>query len=219
MTIAYFDLDRTLISRNSGSLWIRSELRLGFLSRWQFLQATGWLVRYQLGLSDLTSAIREAVSTLDGTREEALRSRTLAFYEREVRGLVRPGAREALTAHRSAGDTLALLTTSSNYLSEPVCAELEIDAFLCNRFEVHDGVFNGVPQDPLCYGAGKVELAAAFAAERGVELSSCVFYSDSYSDLPMLEAVGTPVVVNPDPRLRRHARRQGWTAVDWGEPS
>ena len=104
MAIAFFDLDRTLISRNSGSLWVRSELRLGFVTRWQALRAAGWLTRYHLGFADLDQAIRAAVETLSGTEEGALRARTLEFYEREVKSLVRPGGREALDTHRAAGD-------------------------------------------------------------------------------------------------------------------
>ena len=151
MSLAFFDLDRTLISRNSGALWIRAELRGGFITRWQALRAVGWLTRYHFGVADLSQAIRAAVSTLRDTDEAALRARTLAFYEAEGRSLVRPGATEALDAHRAAGDTLVLLTTSSNYLSEPFCADLGIHAWLCNRFETHaNGTFTGAPTEPLC---------------------------------------------------------------------
>ncbi len=209
MAIAFFDLDRTLISRNSGSLWVRSELRLGFVTRWQALRAAGWLTRYHLGFADLDQAIRAAVETLNGTEEGALRTRTLEFYEREVKSLVRPGGLDALESHRAAGDALVLLTTSSNYLSEPIGADLGLDDWLCNRFETEDGAFTGRPLEPLCYGPGKRTLAAAYAAERDVDLADCAFYTDSYSDLPVMEVVGRPVAVNADPRLKRLAHQRG----------
>ncbi len=219
MTIAFFDLDRTVIARNSGSLWLRSEVRKGYISKRAALRATTWLLRYHLGFGDLEFALREAVATLRGTHEDALRARTEAFYRREVRGLVRPGAHTALARHHARGDLRVLLTTSSNYLSAPVTRDLGLDAYLCTTFEVRpDGVFTGEPNHPLCYGAGKVALAGAFAASRGIELGACAFYSDSMSDLPMLEAVGHPVAVNPDPRLRRLAAARAWPVLDWGDP-
>ena len=71
--------------------------------------------------------------------------------------------------------------------------------------------------DHVCYGEGKVKHAIAYAQKRGVSLDDCSFYTDSTADLAMLKAVGQPVVVNPDPRLMREAKAQGWEIVDWGE--
>jgi phosphoserine phosphatase len=68
---------------------------------------------------------------------------------------------------------------------------------------------------PLCFGAGKVVHASAWARDHGVDLSASAFYTDSVSDLPMLERVGEPRVINPDLRLRRVARRRGWPIESW----
>ena len=159
-------------------------------------------------------------ATLEGTPEAELAARTEAFYHREVASRVRAGAPAALAAHRARGEPCVLLTTSSTYLSRLVQADLGFDDSLCNRFEVRpDGRFTGAPQEPLCYGAGKVQVAAAWAAARGIRLADCAFYTDSFSDVPMLEAVGRPVAVHPDPRLARLARRRGWPTEDWGTAS
>jgi HAD superfamily hydrolase (TIGR01490 family) len=219
MTIAFFDLDKTLLARNSGQLWIRSELRQGFITRWQALRAMAWLTRYHLGFARLEDAILESIRSLAGGDEAELKARTLRFYHSEVRGLVRPGARDALARHRAAGESLVLLTSSTDYLSEAVATDLSLDGVLCNRFEIDErGCYTGRPLGGLCYGPGKLSLAREYAGARGVELSQCAFYTDSASDLPVLEAVGRPVAVNPDPRLRREARRRGWPVVDWGDP-
>jgi HAD superfamily hydrolase (TIGR01490 family) len=219
MAIAFFDLDKTVLAKNSGALWVKAELRGGFITWWQGLRAWGWITRYHLGFARLEDALLESIASLTGTPEASVRERTLAFYEREVRALVRPGAREAMARHRALGDSLWLLTSSSNYLSEAIAAELKLDGFLCNRFEVDaQGRYTGSPMGPLCFGPGKVGVARSLAQERGVQLAHCTFYSDSASDLPMLEAVGYPVAVNPDVRLKRVARRRGWPVVDWGAP-
>ena len=81
-----------------------------------------------------------------------------------------------------------------------------------------EGLHTGQPLGEVCFGEGKRLHAEAYAAEAGVPLSACAFYTDSYSDLPVLEVVGRPVAVNPDRRLRREALRRGWPVVDWGVP-
>lgn len=217
MPIAFFDLDRTILEKNSGTLWVRSELRDGFISWGQALHASTWIVRYHLGYAaDMAEPLRGAIRLLAGTREEDLAERTRRFYEREVRHLVRPGALEVLQQHRDAGHRLVLLTSASVYLSRCVAPDLGIADVLAMRFAVEGGVFTGEAVEPLCYGAGKAALARELAGTLGEDLADCAFYSDSAVDLPMLEAVGAPVAVNPDQKLARTARKRGWKVVDWG---
>lgn len=217
MPIAFFDLDRTLLSVNSGSLWVRSELRQGYLTRWQAARATVWIAGYHLGFSRLEPILEEAIATLAGSPESDVRDRTLRFYADEVEPHYRPRAREAVERHRAAGDTLALLTSSSPYLTAPVQTALGIPHVLCNRFEVVDGTFTGRPEGPLCFGPGKLVHAKAFCEAHGERLEDAWFYTDSTSDLSVLEAVGHPVAVHPDPTLRRIAKKRSWPVEDWGE--
>lgn len=219
MAIAFFDLDLTLLAANSGKLWIRRELALGQLSKRTALQAALWLTQYQLGLGGL-ALVSRAISTTEGMIESELAARTASFYERQVRMLFRPGAIDALRVHRASGDRVVLLTASSHFLAEKVAAELELDAILCNRMEVdRRGLLTGRTVGPICYGEGKLLHARAEADAHQIQLADCAFYTDSFSDLPVLEAVGRPVAVNPDPRLRRRANKRGWPIVDWGTPA
>jgi HAD superfamily hydrolase (TIGR01490 family) len=214
--LAFFDLDRTLIRRNSATLWLQFERAEGRITRFQTLQALSWVLRYSLGSVDMAEPIRRSVAALAGQREVDMRERVRRFYEELVRPLYRPGARATVSRHREAGDRLVLLTSSSNYVSELVCRDLGLDDYLCNRFEVdHAGYYTGRAFEPLCFGPGKVLLAQDYANTRGFSLADAAFYTDSHSDLPMLEAVGHPVAVHPDPRLRRLARQRRWRTVEW----
>ena len=144
--VAFFDLDKTLISRNSATLWIRFELAAGRVSRWQALHALTYVVRYSLGGADMRDAIRRSVASVAGQAEAEMRQRVGVFYEQLVRPLYRPGARRALEVHRAAGDRLVLLTSSSNYMSELVCGELGLDDYVSNRLEVDGaGLYTGRP--------------------------------------------------------------------------
>ena len=216
--IAFFDVDKTVLSRNSAAMWVRRERRLGNLTWSQALRGAFWAALYELGLIHADDLIRDAARTLQGRREHDVVERTLAFWREEGAGLIPPGARAAIARHRAQGDRCWLLTSTSCYLSEPVTEVLALDGYLANRFVVHDGVFTGEMVDPICFGDGKRAHAQTCAERAGVSLADCSFYTDSLSDLPALLAVGHPVAVNPDPRLRREAGRRGWRIEDWGTP-
>lgn len=218
MAVAFFDLDRTILAVNSATLWLKRELRLGHISRTWALKGASWVALYQMGFANMDDVLTKAMSTVTGMDESLIDARTIAFYDEEVRHQVRKGARAAIAAHQKKGDTLVLLTSSSAYLSRPFVRDLALDDYLCSHFEVDGGRFTGRPRGVLCFGAGKVTHARAFLEQQGASLGESTFYTDSYSDLPMLEAVGAPVVVHPDMRLRRVARARGWPIVDWGSP-
>ena len=219
MPVAFFDLDRTLIAKNSGFLWVRAELRGGHIGWKTAAEAFTWLLRYHFGRVKIEAALFKGVATLTGTLEADLIHRVRRFYDDEIHGLYRPGALAALAEHRARGDQLVLLTTSSKYLSEAVVAALELDGYLANSFAVDaEGRFTGAPDLPLCFGDGKRTHAAAYAQAHDVALADCSFYTDSVSDAPMMEVVGNPVAVNPDIELSKLAATKGWPIVDWGSP-
>jgi HAD superfamily hydrolase (TIGR01490 family) len=215
MALALFDLDRTLLAVNAGQLWIRSELREGHLSRWRATKAAVWIAGYHLGFSRVERVLEDAVASLAGSVEADVVARTDRFYAREIAHTYRARAHAVVERHRAEGHTLALLTSTSIYLAQPVLTELRIPYALCNRFEVLDGRFTGRTDGALCFGAGKLLHARALAAELGERLEDATFYTDSISDRAVLEAVGHPVAVHPDPRLHRLARRRGWAIEDW----
>lgn len=212
---AFFDLDLTLITVNSGKLWVERERRMGRVSTPTMVRATIYFLLYRLGVLDMEKAMGIALSHYRGVPEEHVRDWTREWYHKEVAQHVAPGARPVIESHREQGHLLVLLTLSSPYEAKEAAAQLGLDHFLSTRYELVDGRFTGRCVEPICYGPGKVHAAEGFAAEHDVDLSRSHFYTDSISDLAMLERVGHPVAVNPDPRLRREARRRGWPVADW----
>jgi HAD superfamily hydrolase (TIGR01490 family) len=217
MALAFFDLDRTLLSVNAGQLWVRREVRLGHMGRWQATKAAAWIFGYHLGFSRLEKVLEDAIGTLRGTPEADVIARTRTFYLEEVVATYRPLAREVVERHRARGDTLALLSSTSSYLAGPVMEELGIEHALCNRFEVDGaGLFTGKAVGSLCFGPGKLGHAQSLAERLGESLADATFYTDSASDLAVMEAVGHPVAVHPDPTLARIAAKRGWRVERWG---
>ena len=216
MTV-FFDLDKTLLDVNSGSEWLRHEFKAGRVTIWQAIQALVWLLFYHFLGADMTRPLKLAMKSLKGESESELIKRSDAFYDSHMTGHVRPGARKALEKHRAAGHSLVLLTSSSIYVARKVSEELCLDGYLATTLGVDpQGYLTGEPGEAICFGEGKVVLATKFLSERGGSLEESIFYSDSFTDLPMMDAVGKAVAVNPDPKLRREARRRGWEIWDWG---
>ncbi len=213
---AFFDLDGCLAQANSGRLWFRRERREGRLAPHQVVEAAVWLGLYRFGLMNGRTALSRAVRSMEGDPEELVIERTRRMYEEDIAPSFAPGGLATVEAHRALGHKLVLLTSSSNYLGNCVQDALGLDEALTMRFGIRDGRFTG-EIDRLCFGPAKVEVARSWAEEQGIDLASCSFYTDSITDLPMLEAVGEPRVVNPDPRLSRLAGKRGWTVLDWTE--
>lgn len=216
MSVALFDLDRTLIDVNSGHLWVRHEWREGNIGVRQAAWAGWWLLRYRLGrVEGLDGVFEAAARAIAGESESALEARVERWFDQEVRRHLRPGGRAALERHREAGDRLVLATSGTLYAARAAAAAFGLDDVVCTELEVVDGVFTG-QVGVLAVGRGKLDAVAAWAAREGVSLADCAFYSDSYTDVTLLEAVGTPVVVHPDGKLRRAAAERGWPVEDWG---
>jgi len=216
---AFFDLDRTLLDVNSGSLWLRHEWDAGNLGARDVAWGAWVLFRYSLGVGEgMEDAFKEAVKTLAGKSEAVLEQRSRDWFDAKVRHRLRPGAKDALAKHRARGDRLVLATTSSPYAARSAIESFGLDAYVCTWFEVVDGKFTGAVSSPA-WGPEKAARVAEFAEREGIDLSTASFYTDSVTDLALLERVGEPVCVHPDRKLAKVAAARGWPVVDWGSAS
>jgi HAD superfamily hydrolase (TIGR01490 family) len=212
---AFFDMDKTLLRVNSGREWVTYLRGRGEISRLTTLRALAWLTQYKLSILDMETVSKRVVGEMAGQSEAELREKSREFYVARVRSHIADDGRRAIEHHRRLGHEIVLLTSSTPYVADPLAADLGIAHVLCTRLRVKDGRFDGTIIEPACYGAGKVVLAERFCAEHGLDLEGSFFYTDSFSDLPMLERVGGARVVNPDARLRLFARKVGWETMTW----
>lgn len=211
---ALFDMDRTLVRVNTGNLYMRWRFRRRQAGLRDMMRFAGWMAQYSFGVVDFEDVSTRALSTLAGVDEEALRAECVEWYDAMVREHISADARREVERCKSEGMLVAILSASTPYATWPLARELGIDHVLCTRLEVRDGKFTGQCVH-LCYGNGKVAAAEAWAAAYEVDLDRSVFYTDSVSDLPMLERIGEPRIINPDPRLRLLAGRRGWPVEHW----
>lgn len=215
MRAALFDLDRTLVRKETASLYVRWEREHGEAGLLDLAKTLFWVGKYTLGILDAETVAAKVAWELRGKSEQAMIDKCEAWCARDVLPLVGDAAKAAVRAHKDAGDLVAIVTGASPYVAGPVARHLGIEHVLSSELEVQDGVFTGRFVDPLCYGRGKITRVKKLADELGFAPEEAIFYTDSVTDLPLLEAVGERVCVNPDGRLRREAMRRGWAVVRW----
>lgn len=209
-------MDRTLLRVDSARLYTQFRRDRGEASLLDALRVALWATQYTLGVIDAPKVARKALEGFRGRSEAWLEQSCAEWFPRYVLPEVQQAGRHAVQKHREAGDFVAIVTGATRYVAEPVAAELGIEHVICSELEVDgEGCFTGNIIEPLCYAAGKIARTAKVAEREGFLLEQSYFYSDSITDLPLLERVGAPIVINPDRRLRKIALLRGWPIEAW----
>jgi HAD superfamily hydrolase (TIGR01490 family) len=216
MRAALFDLDRTLVRKETATLYVKWQREVGQASTRDLLRTMYWVAQYTLGVIDAHAVAARAIATLAGKTERVMIEECDAWFQSHVLPHVAEEGRRAVERHRAAGDLVAIVTGAMPYVARPLARTLDIEHVIASELEVDGrGVFTGKGVAPLCFGEGKVARTERLAKTHGFSLDDAIFYTDSLTDLPLLTRVGERVVVNPDPRLRRVAKKRGWRIEAW----
>jgi HAD superfamily hydrolase (TIGR01490 family) len=213
---AFFDLDRTLMEGSSAFQFGRAAYKAGLMSRRRLVADAIANLRFRLrGATDAdTIALRDRISqSLEGVRVRDL-ERLGASVLAGILPRIYPEVLEIAHRHQDEGRSVYIVTAAAGELAEMLARVLALDGGIGSQFSsVRDGVYTGRPEGLFIYGGGKATAIERLARERNLDLAASYAYSDSVSDLPMLRAVGHPVVVNPDRELLALARREGWEVL------
>lgn len=213
---AFFDLDRTLISGSSAFVFGVAAWRNDLVSNAQFARDAWGAIAFKLRGDrggDTTAAVRDRIlGAVKGAAQDDLVALNEVIVPKLIERL-RPESKRLLELHRRAGRATYIVSASPHELVEPLAQALGMTHGIGTVATVADGVYTGELSGPFCYGAGKVDAIGELARWEGFDLDQCYAYSDSISDLPMLEAVGHPVAVNPDGDLHDIALERGWPIV------
>ena len=214
---AFFDLDGTLIPGSANIPLAKAAFRAGFAGKRELIVDLRNGISFLLsGASDERSAqVRDrilfAVQGHPATEVEALGDGFIA----DLVASIRPQLRGSLDAHAARDEDCIVLSASPTEIVARFAREAGLsygEGTTAGRDA--DGIYDGTLTGPFCYGEGKVDIMRALAEAHGYDLSTSYAYSDSVSDLPMLEAVGHPVVVHPEPELRAIAEERGWAVIE-----
>jgi HAD superfamily hydrolase (TIGR01490 family) len=216
---AFFDLDRTLISRSSSLSLAPMFHRRGLVrrrDRTKALFAQLVFVRYGAGTSRVGQTAESAMAFLKGLPVEEMRVIVAEAVDSAFKPHVYRDALDLVARHRERGEKSYIVSAALQEIVDALVTELGLDGGLGSAAEVEDGTYTGRLERRLD-GRAKAEALAVLAREDGIDLAESTAYSDSSSDVPFLEAVGYPVAVNPDRRLRGIAAERGWRVLRFSD--
>jgi HAD superfamily hydrolase (TIGR01490 family) len=221
VSAAFFDLDKTVIAKSSALAFGRPFYRDGLISRRDVVKSAYAQLMFRLGGGSDEQAMartRDYLAALcKGWKVEQVQQIVAETLDELINPYVYAEAASLIAEHQAAGRDVVLVSASGEEMVRPIGALLGITDIIATRMSIVDGRYSG---EIAFYAAGanKVTEVRKLAAERGYDLATCYAYSDSASDLPLLEAVGHPSAVNPDRPLRRAAMENAWPILEFRHP-
>lgn len=220
MGLALFDLDHTLLEGDSDYLWARFLMDQGVLDAERY-EATNqqFYADYAAGRLDIQAFLRFALAPLAQHPVERLQAWRAVFMREWIEPIIRPVARDAVAAHREAGDCIGIVTATNRFVTAPIAEAFGVDFLIATEPAMAGGRYTGEAAGVPSFREGKVsrveDWLATFGA--GVDWRTSYGYGDSRNDLPLLRWVRYPVAVDPDPILREAAEEAGWRIVSWAQ--
>jgi len=217
---AFFDLDKTVISKSSSLALTRPFYKAGLVTRSQLLKgAYAQIVYLTLGADEkrMDRAKEGMLALTKGWDRDEVEQVVREAIEEVVDPYIYQEALDLIALHKALGRRVYIVSSSPEEVVKPLAERLGVDNVIATRAEVKDGKYTG-RLEFYCYEAAKAEAIRDLAEDEGIDMPASYAYSDSMTDRPMLEAVGNPVAVNPDRELRKLAEKRGWQIRDFRRP-
>ncbi|MDX8400269.1 MAG: HAD family hydrolase [Gallionellaceae bacterium] len=214
MNLALFDLDNTLLSGDSDFEWSQFLIDQGVLERELFeAKNQTFYDQYKAGALNIHEFLDFQLKPLSRHSRKVLDAWHEDFMRIKIRPMMGDAARELVAKHRDAGDVCVIITATNSFVTAPIAREFGVPHLIATDPEHVNGEFTGNVAGVPSFREGKITRLESWMSERGWDWSSftdTVFYSDSLNDLPLLAKVKTPVAVDPDATLLKHAQQHGW---------
>jgi HAD superfamily hydrolase (TIGR01490 family) len=216
---AFFDVDNTIMQGASIFHLARGLHRREFFTTREIIAAAWKQAYFRIaGVEDpehVAKARASALAFIKGHEVAELESLSEEIFDEAMAHRIWPGTRALAQLHLDQGQRVWLVTAAPVEIARIIARRLGLTGALGTVSEAVEGVYTGELVGDMLHGPAKAEAVKALAEREGLDLSRCSAYSDSYNDLPLLTLVGDPCVINPDARLRDHARAQGWRVRDY----
>lgn len=217
---AFFDLDKTVIATSSAHAFGKEFLHNGLISPGEALEISMSKATYMFSghsSSQMDSSRDQLASMVTGWDVEQVRAIAAEALHHVVTPTIYAEARELIEKHRAAGHEVIIISASATMLVELIAAELGVDQVVATEMETSAGKFTGEISF-YCKGPAKATAMRRLAAANHYDLSASYAYSDSATDIPMLEAVGNPTAVNPDRQMKKKSLENGWEILSFRNP-
>ena len=217
---AFFDLDRTLISRATPLALANSFRRRRLVRRRDLVRAALWQLVFLIrgvGEREMRRAAEDGMRLLRGVPVAAVDDLLAEAMEQVLRPLVYCESLELARTHHGREEPIYVISASLQQIVEKIAEDLGFEGAVGSTCEIESGVYTGRSLRP-CYGSAKADAVREIAARDGIDLALSTAYSDSHTDVAFLESVGHPTAVNPDAKLRKIARERGWPILKFSVP-
>lgn len=210
----FIDLDKTLLSVDSGTILAWKAYQKGMMRHRDLLKGIFLSVMYRLNWRDTRKIINSMVLWLKGISEADFAAFAEGIAREFLIPRIRPEMQAEIAHHKSRGGRIILLSASLDYVCIPVGGTAGFDELICSQIEVRDGLFTGHPKGRLCFRGEKLRRIQSHYEQFPGTARNDYYYADSIADLPVLKHVGNPVCVGPDRRLRVIARHRNWRVME-----
>lgn len=215
MALAIFDLDNTLIANDSDYLWGEFLVDKGYVDADHFREQNAKFYEdYKSGNLDIFAYQRFALKPLSQQSMETLNEWHKQFMQEYIEPIILPKAQAMVDHHKNNGDLVMIITATNTFITRPIGERYGITELLGTEGEIKNGRYTGEVAGTPTFQHGKVTRLNRWLTENNETLEGSYFYSDSHNDLPLLELVSHPVVVNGDDKLLEIAKQRDWPLMD-----
>jgi len=216
MALAIFDLDNTLLNGDSDHAWGEFLCEKGIVDVQEYRKANDYFYhQYVDGSLDINEFLNFALKPLKTHTTAQLNEWHAQFMTEKVMPMMQTAALSKLAEHREKGDFLLIITATNLFVTKPIAQFLDVDDILATTPEIIDGEYTGSISGTPCFQAGKITRLQQWLKGSEHTLEGSYFYSDSRNDLPLLELVDHPVVVDGDDYLLKTAAEKSWPAISF----
>lgn len=213
--IAVFDIDDTILRVNSSKIIALAAHRQGMMKTRDLLNGILHIFFYKYNLRDPLKIIDSMGEWVKGTEINRLRELVDSIFESEIVKAIRPEIIKEIKYHQSNNAETVILSSALSQICNPIASYLGFDHVLCSEIEEVDGKLTGRPIGHFCFGSEKLNRLKEFCFSNGYQLEDSWYYADSRDDFHVLEAVGYPVCVSPDRKLKKIAKERNWPVNLW----
>jgi putative phosphoserine phosphatase / 1-acylglycerol-3-phosphate O-acyltransferase len=213
--IAFFDLDHTITGAVSGNELVRRALKKKLMTRIDFGRALFLSLGYTLNLKDPGKIINQMVKWTKGISEQAMNDLCSEVFLEALLPSVYHDAKLEIINHQKHNGKVVILSSALRPICLDFAKNLGLDDIICSELEVKNGFLTGLPVGTLCFDKEKEIRLRKYCSDNNSDITDSWYYGDSAADIPGLSAVGNPVCVNPDKKLKRTAHKRGWKIIQW----
>ena len=214
MPLALFDLDNALLAGDSDYEWGRFLIKKGLVDEDSYeAENNRFYEQYKRGTLDIYEFCAFSFQPLAERGMEQLRALHAEFMRDVIEPMIGRRARTLVDNHKQQGDIVMVITATNSFITGPIVRAFGIEHLLATEPKIADNRYTGEIDGSPCFQEGKVQRLENWLAENRISLQGSCFYSDSINDLPLLEKVDTPIVVDPDEKLAALARQRNWKCI------